>query len=147
MQNTASKNALPPMGPNKIQQALQDYSHMEHELVQTRTQLREYVDIANRLHADNEGLRNQLKVQGEFLTRQIDLLQAERNRLLEVNKGIRTHFSAMRGSFDAADKELQSIGITVNETIAELSDEDEAELKTLELGRPLNNVLPANRFS
>lgn len=134
-QRTASSKIQIPLGPNKIQQALADYDHMESELAHTKTELKQYVDIANKMSAQNEALKGQMKTQSEFLTRQIDMLTAQRNRLQRLLTALLTRFSMVHEIFERAEAEAREEAIEVNAATSDLSAEDERALKEMDFAR------------
>lgn len=119
MQNTATQAApntvtrLPEMGPNKIQQALDDYDHMVADLAATKKSLAEYVDIANKLQAENDALKAQCKMQTDFLKDQVDTVTAHRDRLQVALRGIMTRYKVIRECFAKCEEEALKEGLGV----------------------------------
>lgn len=130
LEAAAEHRQLP--GPNKLMQAMEDYDHAVAEAAHLREELRVYIDIANKVSAENESLKNQLKMQAEFLTRQIDLIIAQRDRLLAVVKGLTTRFSVIRECFDMCEKEALAEGIAAD--VAGLPPNEEQARANLERG-------------
>lgn len=117
MQNTAALGVrdtgmhLPEMGPNKIQQALDDYDHMVSDLAVTKKSLAEYVDIANKLQAENDALKAQCKAQTDFLTQQLDAMTAHRDRLNAALQGYIVRYRVIRQTIEAAEREALELGL------------------------------------
>lgn len=141
MQNTAMAAAqatvtrLPEMGPNKIQQALDDYDHMVADLAATKKSLSEYVDIANKLQAENDALKAQCKLQTDFLKNELAVVTEHRDRLQTALKGIMTRYKVIRECFAKCEEEGLSEGLGV-------------ELKqTMPMIREAGTLLPAPSLS
>lgn len=127
----------PRPGPNKLLQAMEDYDHLLSEAAHLREQLANYVEIANKMTAENESLRNQLQVQGDFFTRQIATVTAHRDRLQSLSRALITRFAMIRECFNTAEKEALAEQITITErAIAPLAADDQAALDRLQLSRP-----------
>jgi hypothetical protein len=122
-------------GPNKLLQAMEDYDHLVDEAAHLREELSKYTDIANKMTADNEMLRNQLRVQGEFFTRQISAVTAHRDRLKDLSTALITRFKMIHESFNIAEKEALAEQISANERAAPLEQEDQAALDRLQLSK------------
>ena len=104
---------LPEMGPNKIQQALDDYDHMAADLASTKKSLAEYVDIANKLQAENDALKAQCKLQTDFLNGELAVVSGRLERLEAVLGGIRTRYKVIRECFAKCEEEALSEGIGI----------------------------------
>lgn len=135
-----SPAALPKMGPNKIQQALEDYDRMVSELDALKKTHAEYVDIANQLRAENDAIKRSMKVQTEFLTRQIDMITSHRDRLATTLKGLMTRYKVIREVFTQCETEALAEGLALNETEASSGDGagavEKAALRDLALHDP-----------
>lgn len=133
---------LSAVGPNKIQQALEDYDHMATELAHVKSELAQYLDIANKMTAENESLKNQIKMQADFLTRQIDMLTTQRNRLQRLLTALLTRFQMVRDIFEKAEADARHEAISVNEEAAgKLSADDETALRDMGFNKPSSSKL------
>lgn len=101
------------MGPNKIQQALDDYDHMVADLAATKKSLSEYVDIANKLQAENDALKAQCKLQTDFLKNELSLVADRAERLDKVLTGLRTRYKIIRECFSKCEEEALSEGLGI----------------------------------
>lgn len=103
--------SLPPLGPNKIAQAMEDYDLLASELRNTKTQMLEYVTLANKLQAENEAIKNQLQMQTEFMTRQVDIANARADILGTTLTAMRTSYSTIREVFARCETEALAAGV------------------------------------
>lgn len=110
---------LPPQGPNKIMQAIEDYDHMAVELEHTKRELQEYIALANKLQAENDAVRQQLSVQTEFLTRQVDLATTRADILGTTLTALRTNYSTIRETFARCEAEALTAGLAAAEVPVE----------------------------
>jgi len=91
---------LAPMGPNKIQQALEDYDHMAAELAATKRSLAEYVEIANALSAERDVLKAE-----------IERVTVHRDRLNSALQGYLVRYRVIRQTIEAAETEALEQGL------------------------------------
>ena len=122
----SSVRHLPVPGVNKLQQALNDYDLMVTELANTKDQLREQTELANRVVAENEAIKNQMRMQVEFLTRNLDMITAHRDRLQTTLKGLMTRFKVIRECFLNAEREALEEGLKLIDETPEKTKADEA---------------------
>lgn len=121
--------------PNSIQEAMADYDRMSVDLAQTKASLAEYIDIANKVQAENDAIKRQAEVQREFFTRQVDLLTNQRDRLQSVLKGITTRYRIIRDCFAQCEADALSEGVTMTET-------PKPDAQTLEVPTPRIRLAP-----
>lgn len=115
MQEASPKPAiLVTAPPNKLQQALEEHDGMVAELTNTKASLAEMSTLANRLQAENDAIKDQAKVQAEFLTRQVDLITAHRDRLQTSLKGLMTRFKVIRECFQKCEEEALAEGLQLD---------------------------------
>lgn len=132
--SAASRYLVEQPGPNKLQQALDDYDHLTTELAHTKAELNQYIDLANKMQAENEALKDHLRTQEIFFTRQIDSLTDHRDRLLSYANRVRTRFKVIREIFQKAEEEALTEGFT------------DGPQKGLGGGRPPSTPLEPNRL-
>lgn len=104
---------LPEMGQNKILQAVADYDLMVSDLASTKKSLSEYVDIANKLQAENDALKAQCKLQTDFLKDQVNIITDHRDRLQTTLKGIMTRYKVIRECFAKCEEEGLKEGLGI----------------------------------
>lgn len=109
--STDTAATLPPLGPNKIAQAMEDYDRLTSELRQTKTQLQEYVTLAHRMQAEIDALRSQLHMQNQFMTRQVDIANARADILGTTLTALRTNYSTIREVFTRCETEALAAGV------------------------------------
>jgi len=102
---------LPEIGQNKILQAASDYVLMEEEVASLKASLAQHVDISNKLLAENEALKGQIKTQADFLTRQIDAVTTHRDRLNTALQGYIIRYRVIRQTIEAAETEALQQGL------------------------------------
>lgn len=122
-QSGSSTIGLPELGPNKLQQAIRDYDLMVDQLANASRQLKEMSDLSSKLLAENDALRSQIKTQAEFLTRQVDIITAHRDRLQTSLKGLMTRYRVIRECFSKCEEEALAEGIDLTETTKTSSEE------------------------
>lgn len=96
----ASSMQLPPMGPNKIQQALDDYDRMVADLANVKQQLEQYTDISKSLRAENDVLKDQLAS-----------VTSHRDRLNTALQGYLVRYRVIRQTIEAAETEALQEGL------------------------------------
>jgi chromosome segregation ATPase len=102
---------LPDMGPNKIQQALDDYDHMVADLAATKKSLSAYVDIANALRAENDALKSQCKAQTDFLRQELEAVANHRDRINAALQGYIVRYRMIRKTIEDAEHEALEAGL------------------------------------
>lgn len=110
-QGVDTAKQLPELGQNKILQAASDYVHMEAEVASLKASLAQHVDMSNKLLAENEALKNQIKMQADFLTRQLDVITIHRDRLQVALRGMMTRFKVVRECLTQCETEALSEGL------------------------------------
>ena len=151
-QLSGGRTPVPDLGPNKLQQALADYDIMVDDLASTKQQLSQHIDISNKLLAENDAIKQQMKVQVEFLTHQIDTISAHRDRLLLLNMGLLTQFKVIKEVFKRCEQDALAQGVDLNEKTASKDDgsteEQKLALENLALDDPSRRVhhLPPVRW-
>lgn len=161
---------IPPPEKNKLQQALDDYGHLENERDHLQRQVIELSELSSKIVAENEALKDRITEQANFFTKHIEGLNVRNARLNALSKGLLTRFKMIRECFEAA--ELEAIMESVNPeekkpapmpTIdaplvndhrlpvePEIAPEDEQTLVALGFGdaerRPAESRLPVNSY-
>jgi hypothetical protein len=100
-----NQTPLPPSEPNKLQQALQDYEHMENERNHLNRQLDECTELNARLVGENEALKDRMTEQTAFYTKQIEALTFHNLRLGALSKGLVTRLKVVRECIEVAELE------------------------------------------
>lgn len=102
---------LPEVGPNKLMQALEDYDHLVEELASVKRSLAEYTDLTTKLAAENDAIKNQLKDQAEFMTRQLDAMTAHRDRLNTALQSYIASYRVIRQTIESKEFEALQLGL------------------------------------
>lgn len=87
---------------------------MVSDLAATKKSLAEYVDIANKLQAENDALKAQCKLQTDFLKEQVLSVTEHRDRLQVALRGIMTRYKVIRECFAKCEEEALSEGLAVD---------------------------------
>lgn len=139
-QRSGAATRIPDMEPNKLQQAFADYNHMIDELAGIKRSLAEHVDMNNKLLAENTAIKEQIKDQASFLTRQLDTITAHRDRLNIALKGITTRYKVIRECFESCERDALREGLDLNAATVEKDDgsslEEQQALRDLALHDP-----------
>lgn len=111
---------------------MEDYDRLASELRQTKTQLQEYVTLANRLQAEIEAVRNQMRMQDEFMTRQVDIANARADILGTTLTALRTNYSTIREVFTRCETEALAAGVAAA-AVGEEADRPAEKAEPIEL--------------
>lgn len=111
-------NRLPPAGPNKLAQAMEDYDHLLAENAALKDQVKNFSDLSNKLAAENDALHNQIKEQQEFYRREIVAVTVHRDRLERFAKGLTTRLKVIRECIAGAETEATMEAVRAAETPA-----------------------------
>lgn len=124
----ATAKQLPEIGPNKLMQALEDYDHLVDELASVKRSLAEHIELSTKLTAENEAIRNQLKTQDEFMTRQLDAMTDHRDRLQASLKAYMVSYRIIRQTIEAQELEALQSGIAEKQKPEDMSKQQGAVL-------------------